>query len=64
MDIQKLKDIFELATVFFKTLVKLFAALEVGTDEKGNATYYKYLDIVHDGAEKVLDSKEFAEIVG
>lgn len=64
MDIQKLKDIFQLATVFFKTLIKLFEALEVGTDENGKAPYYEYLNIVHDGAEKVLDSKEFAELVG
>ncbi len=55
---EKVKQLFELATIFFKTLVKLFNAMGVagaeGADD--NQDYYEYLNIVHDGAETVLDS--------
>lgn len=63
MDLNKAKELFKLATIFFKTLLKLFEALEVGTDEDGKATYYEYLNIVHDGAETVLNSDELADLV-
>ena len=62
MDLNKAKELFKLATVFFKTLIKLFEALEVGTDENGKASYYDYLNIVHDGAEEVLNSDELADL--
>ena len=62
MDLNKVKEAFKLATVFFKTLLKLFEALEVGTDDEGKATYYEYLNIVHDGAEEVLNSDELADL--
>lgn len=58
----KIKSLFELATIFFKTLVKLFEALEVGTDEEGKATYYEYLNVVHDGAKEILDSKDLEKL--
>ena len=59
---EKAKELFELATLFFKTLMKLFEALGVGTDEDGKAPYYEYLDIVHDGAKDILDSDELADL--
>ena len=62
MDLNKAKELFKLATVFFKTLIKLFEALEVGTDENGKASYYDYLNIVHDGAEEVLNTDELADL--
>ena len=62
MDLNKAKELFKLATVFFKTLIKLFEALEVGTDENGKASYYDYLNIVHEGAEEVLNSDELADL--
>ena len=55
---EKIKDAFELLTILAKTLVKLFNALGLSTNEeaKGGNDYYVYLDEVHDGVETVLNS--------
>ena len=58
----KVKSLFELATIFFKTLVKLFTALDIGTDENGKPEYYEYLNVVHDGAQEILDSGELEKL--
>lgn len=56
---EKLRQVFDLATIFFKTLVKLFNAMGIaGGSEEENGSYYEYLNVVHDGAEDVLDYME------
>lgn len=60
---EKVKIAFDLATIFFKTLVKLFNALGLagGSDEE-NGSYYEYLNVVHDGAQEILDSGKLEEL--
>ncbi len=63
---EKLRQAFDLATILVKTLVRLFNALGLAggvKDDLDSASYYEYLNAVHDGAADVLDYVEKEGIV-